>query len=257
MNRCKLCDEERELQKSHIVPRFIYKYMMGITDNNLTQFDGQKNLWQKSNRQLKKKLFCSECEQLLGKNETIFSSIFKEINRSSNKEGLLYAELDSQAIKELELKGFTKQEISTFFESNPLYSQLSNLEYFAISYIYRELLNNSYKIPEKEITKLKHFLLKKNDLAFMLHIRLHNSTRSFNMFSTAIVLDGLEDWKHYVFYLPNMQFHVALHVGGTPEHMAKTFILPSDLFNDELSSIELIRKFQKGSRVANNLKHNK
>ena len=246
MHRCKLCDEERELQKSHVIPRFIYKYMLGITNNSLTQFDGQKNLWQKSNRQLKKELFCAECEQLLGKNETTFSLIFKEINSNSNREGLVCGELGSQAIKDIELKGITKQQISTFLENNPLYSQLSNLKYFAISYIYREILNNSYKIPEKEITKLKRFLLKQDDLAFMLHIRLHDSTPSFNLFSTAIVLDGLEDWKHYVFYLPNMQFHVALRVGGTPEHMAKTLIIPSNFFNDELSSIELLRKFQKG-----------
>jgi hypothetical protein len=74
------------------------------------------------------------------------------------------------------------------------------------------------------------------------------------MFSTVIVLDDLEDWKHYNFYLPNMHFHVALRLEGTPEHMAKTLIIPSNLFNDDPNTIKLIKNIQKGSRVANNIK---
>ena len=80
MQICKLCDESRELRESHIIPRFLYRYMINITDNTLTQFSGALNLWQRSNRQLTKKLLCSDCEQCLGRNETAFSDIFRLIN---------------------------------------------------------------------------------------------------------------------------------------------------------------------------------
>ncbi|PKH08178.1 hypothetical protein [Moritella sp. Urea-trap-13] len=254
MTSCKLCGDSDDLKKSHIIPRFLYRYMLNVTDGNLTQFNTTLNLWQKSNRQLKKKLFCSDCEQLLSDNELEFSNIFKQINASTDKTIFSYLELDSEALSKLEVQGYTEDEINTCLESNPIYEKISVLEYFSISYIYRELLNNSYDVPESEIILLQNFLLNKGDCSFMLHIRLHNSKPSFNMFSTAIVLDVLDDWKHYVFYLPNMQFHVALRVQGTPEHMDKTIIFPSDFFEDEIGSVELIRMAQKGSKKAANLK---
>lgn len=254
MPQCNLCEKESGLQSSHIIPRFIYKYMLGITNNSLSQFDGHKNLWQQSNRQLKKKLFCSDCEQLLGRNEKLFSTIFKDINTSSCKNQFAYAQFDLKTIKQLELNGYRKEEINSVLKGNPLHGKVPTLKYFAISYVYRELLNNSYKIAENEISLLKGFLLSESEFEFLLHIRLHDAEPSFNMFSTVIVLDGLEDWKHFVFYLPNMQFHVAFCVNGTPPDLAKTLILPTNFFDDDLSSIKLIKSIQLNSRIAGNLK---
>ncbi len=57
MQTCKLCNENRELRESHIIPRFLYRYMIKVADNNLTQFSGALNLWQRSNRQLTKNCF--------------------------------------------------------------------------------------------------------------------------------------------------------------------------------------------------------
>ncbi|MBF4308065.1 hypothetical protein, partial [Vibrio anguillarum] len=59
--------------------------------------------------------------------------------------------------------------------------------------------------------------------------------------------------KYYTFYVPNMQFHVALRVGGTPEDMSKTIVMPSNFFDDDLGSIEMIRNTQSGSRKSANL----
>lgn len=253
MTQCKLCGDERDLQESHIIPRFLYKYMLKVTDGNITQFDGRINLWQNSNRQLKKKLLCFDCEQLLSKNETQFSDVFKQVNAADDKSQFVYAELDSEALDKFVSLGYGKADIENMLKANPLQEKLSILEYFSISYIYRELLNNSYTIPSSEVEKIKRYLLKKDALPFMLNIRVHDSKPSFNFFTTAIVMDTLDDWKHFVFYIPNMQFHIALRVKGTPDEMVKTLIIPSDFKKDEIGSINLLRKFQEGSRVANNL----
>lgn len=254
MPLCRLCQKERELKESHIIPRFLYKYMLSVTDNEITQFDGQKNLWQKSNRQLKKKLLCFSCEQLLGKNETLFSDVFRTINEAGNKIRFAYGELRSEDQDEIEISGFSKAEINHFFRSNPLYKKIHILEFFSISYIYRELLNNEHEIPKSEVEKIRGYLLGSTELPFMLHIRLHDSKPSFNIFTTAIIMDGLADWKHFIFYIPNMQFHIAMHVSGTPSRMAKTLIIPTDFKKDEIGSINLIKQFQEGSRVSKNLR---
>lgn len=252
---CKLCEREKELKSSHVIPRFLYRYMLNVTDGYLTQYHSYLNLWQKSNRQLKKELFCFECEQLLSKNELAFSEIFKQINESSESEKAVfsYAVLDDSEINKLEQKGYDQKSIDAFLKSNPIYDKIHILEYFAISYIYRELLNNSYTIPESEKRLLQNYLLNGSTCSFMLHVRLHNSQPSFNLISTATVFDALDDWKHYTFYVPNMQFHVALRVGGTPEDMSKTIVMPSNFFDDDLGSIEMIRNTQSGSRKSANL----
>lgn len=244
----------KKLKESHIIPRFLYRYMLSVTDNQITQFDGRINLWQKSNRQLKKKLLCSDCEQLLGRNETLFSDVFREINGDGDKGRLAFGELGSDDLEALERRGFSKAEINEFLRSNPLHEKIQIIEFFSISYIYRELLNNAYSISESEVKKIKGYLLGVTELPFMLHVRVHNSKPNFNMFTTAIVMDGLADWKHFIFYIPNMQFHIAMHVSGTPSKMAKTLIIPTDFKEDEIGSIKLIRKFQAGSRVSKNLR---
>lgn len=254
MTLCNLCQKAKELKESHIIPKFLYRYMLSVTENKITQFDGRINLWQKSNRQLTKKLLCSDCEQILGKNETLFSEVFREINRNSDKSKFAFGELGPEDLEALESRGYSKAEINDFLRSNPLYEKIQILEFFSISYIYRELLNNAYSIPEYEVEKIRGYLLGVTELSFMLHVRVHDSKPDFNIFTTVIVMDGLDDWKHFIFYIPNMQFHIAMHVSGTPSKMAKTLIIPTDFKEDEIGSINLIRKFQKGSRVSKNLK---
>ncbi|MFM5705136.1 hypothetical protein ACET7L_05130 [Aeromonas veronii] len=253
MQICKLCDESRELRESHIIPRFLYRYMINITDNTLTQFSGALNLWQRSNRQLTKKLLCSDCEQCLGRNETAFSDIFRLINSEKNRSIFSYGELGEEENKKLFEKGFSKKDIDDFFNSNPIYSKLDIIRFFAISYIFRELINNSYDIPKSEMDKIKLFLKGEYDLKFMLTVRTHNAEPEFNLFSTVMVMDGLPNWKHYVFYIPNIQFHVAINTEETMNEVYKTTIIPSNFFEDEINTLEQLRKHQSGARIAKNI----
>ncbi len=250
---CKLCGDNKDLKKSHIIPRFLYKFMLKITDGDLTQFDSTLNLWQRSNRQLKKKLFCFDCEQLLSGNELEFSKIFKDINDSSSRNKYTYTIPDEKTLSSLCFSGVAKNEIEELIKSSPIHGKVKVLEYFSISYIYRELVNRSYNIPNSEMELLRNYLLGKVDCPIMLHIRLNSSQTSFNMFSTAIVLDSLDDWKHYVFYLPNMLFHIGIRVNGTPQKLSKTIVIPANFYDDEIDTIEMIRYAQKGSKKALNL----
>jgi hypothetical protein len=73
MGRCGLCGKEKELQESHIIPSFVFKWLKessvtgyfrhGETINKRVQ-DGGKIF-----------LLCWDCEQLFGKWEDIFSKI--------------------------------------------------------------------------------------------------------------------------------------------------------------------------------------
>lgn len=253
MNKCKLCNQENELQQSHIIPRFVYKYMLTATKNRITQFDGKLNLWQRTSRQFKDNLFCTHCEQLLGVNENQFSKIFKEINASTDKTIFAYTKMNDEILEKFESTNFTKTDIQEYLISNPLHGKIPIIEYFAISYIYRELVRKEYNIDKNIIDKFRDYLLNKNECSFMLIVRVHNGESNFDMCSTVIVMDDLPDFKHFVFYLPNLQFHVAIHVHNTPSDLVKTMIIPSDFFNDEINTLQLIKKFQKGSRKARNL----
>lgn len=261
MQKCKLCQKDEELQNSHIIPRFLYKFMQKTTDNQIAQFDGLKNLWQISNRQLKAKLFCRGCEQLLGKNETEFSKIFHNINEQEPAQRQPYGNLNNLV---LELKNdsflrekYTQEEIiytaNQILKSSPFYNKNNVVKYFAISYIFRELLRNNYKIPDYYIDRLRNYLLNIEYFDFMIDIRLHNSPCSFNLFTTVIVMDGLEDWKHFAFYLPNMLFHIAFSIKDEiPNEFIEPMIFPDNLFCDEARILKIVADLQKGAYKTKN-----
>lgn len=253
MNKCKLCNQESELQQSHIIPRFIYKYMHKVTDNRITQFDGELNLWQRTNRQLKDRLFCKECEQLLGNNEKQFSDIFKKINTASNRNEFLYVLMNDCLLKEFEDKNINKKTVEEIQSLNYLHNKTHILEYFSISYIYRELLRVDYEINQKIVNQLNGFLLNRNNLSFMLQIRLNNSSLSFDTVTTPVLKEDNGGIIYFTFYLPNMLFLVEVHPDGMPENLNQTAIFTSNFFDDEIKTIEFLRKSQEGSRKSNNL----
>lgn len=243
---CKLCQQEKILKKSHIIPRFLYKFMQKNTNNQITQFNGFLNLWQLSNRQLIKEFFCDDCEQLLGKNETKFSSIFHTINKQKAEDRRPYCDPNKYPC-------LVDKKIYDFFKESPFHENIHIVKYFAISYIFRELLRNNYKIPDYYIDRLRNYLLNIEYFDFMIDIRLHNSPRSFNLFTTVIVMDGLEDWKHFAFYLPNMLFHIAFSIKDEiPNEFIEPIIFPDNLFCDEAGILKIVADLQKGAYKTKN-----
>lgn len=86
-NKCALCDKTAELKLSHIIPKFVFRYlkkdsftgrMRRTSDPNRSVQDGDKMY-----------LLCEECEGLFSKNETYFSNAiyrpFKEHGFSGTK----------------------------------------------------------------------------------------------------------------------------------------------------------------------------
>ncbi len=88
--KCRLCEKVRELEDSHILPKFIYKYqkktsptgyVRGTENPNLIVRDGEKTPF-----------LCGECEDLFSKWETKFATdIFHPYQNDSKKE-FLYEE---------------------------------------------------------------------------------------------------------------------------------------------------------------------
>lgn len=265
MTKCFLCEQDEDLRESHIISRFVYRFMQKTVGdgNEIVQFDSQKNLLQLSNRQLKKRLFCGKCEQLLGKNETDFSTIFHDINSQKPNERQYYGNPEKLILKiqnDATLKGkYTREQISKeitlFLKSSPFYNKDDIVKYFAISYIFRELLRNDYEIPDFYIQKMRKYLLNIEYFDFIIDIRLNNHPNSFNLFTSVIVFDTHENWKHFVFCLPNMLFHIAFSVKCEISNKFKELmIIPDNLFNfnDETKILSLIRDFQKDAKIAQN-----
>ena len=87
MNLCALCQKSPDLQSSHILPKFVWRYMikssmtgymrMGRTPNKRVQ-DG-----------LREKLLCLDCERIFSSSESTFAeSVFYPLHQSNTKPAL-------------------------------------------------------------------------------------------------------------------------------------------------------------------------
>jgi hypothetical protein len=110
VSNCKLCKKKTELANSHVMPKFLYRYMRKYQDktNNINGLLCTNNKGDKldvSQRQWKKKLFCHECEELLSKNETKMAKIFHDINsKDSEERGKIFGMSDLVKIDKEQLK---------------------------------------------------------------------------------------------------------------------------------------------------------
>jgi len=118
MERCKLCHKEKELQESHIIPKFVYKWMKQTGTGRFRQgFNINKPLQDG----IKEFLLCRDCEQEFSKREDWF--------------------------KKNVFDSFINRRKTTFYLSD-------NLKYFAVSLLWRVLIyfkddGNKYKFKEK------------------------------------------------------------------------------------------------------------
>ncbi|XID90469.1 hypothetical protein ACF3MZ_18215 [Paenibacillaceae bacterium WGS1546] len=82
MPKCALCEKEATLENSHIISKFVYRY---IVKNSAT---GYMRSTENVNKRLqdgdKRPMLCSECEDLFSKNETAFANkIFHPFQNNS------------------------------------------------------------------------------------------------------------------------------------------------------------------------------
>lgn len=118
MERCKLCHKEKELQESHIIPKFVYKWMK---QTGTGRFRQGLNINKPIQDGIKEFLLCKDCEQEFSKREDWF--------------------------KKHVFNSFINKRETTFHPSN-------NLEYFGVSLLWRVLVyfkddGNIYKFKEK------------------------------------------------------------------------------------------------------------
>ncbi len=78
---CRLCKQDRELQKSHIIPKFVGKYLKKTSMTGfLSAIDSHGNIGRTQDL-FKKKLLCKNCESLISGFETYFEkTIFHPFN---------------------------------------------------------------------------------------------------------------------------------------------------------------------------------
>ena len=81
--KCNLCGNERELQNSHVIPKFVYKWM-GKTGGKFFRTPSNPNIRQQDG--IKQRLLCHECEQLFSINEKWFSEnvFYPYLNNNHN-----------------------------------------------------------------------------------------------------------------------------------------------------------------------------
>ncbi len=78
--KCQLCDKNRELRESHIIPSFVYKWLKTSSGTGHIRFGGAPNL--RSQDGHKSYLLCDTCEGLFNSWETEFAnSIFHPLNK--------------------------------------------------------------------------------------------------------------------------------------------------------------------------------
>jgi len=124
LENCRLCGEEKELKKSHIIPRFFYKHMEWHEKNFRYQILGIHSYY-KIIRQggIKEKLLCKECEQIFScwenyVNKTLYGGVESSIRNLSNRKWLVSG-LDYNKFKLFQLSVLWRASISNqeFFKS--------------------------------------------------------------------------------------------------------------------------------------------
>ncbi len=79
---CRLCGTVATLQESHVIPKFIYKWLKDSSASNYIRFGQQPN--KRAQDGFKFRWLCIDCEKLFNKWETLFSSkIFHPLNQNS------------------------------------------------------------------------------------------------------------------------------------------------------------------------------
>ncbi|WP_421316595.1 hypothetical protein [Aeromonas veronii] len=229
---CLLCKKHRELKKSHIIPKLIYRYIRRRQEEKsnspkLLQLNKKKKIFECNEKQWQESILCNECEQLLSKNETDFARILYKIhqNMATHKQGdYCYA---SNLLIQAELNLFFNEQ------------KANSLRYFAASYILRNLYLIDNSLPQIQKHELENFILGRTKHSFHVIVKV-NTGKPFNLFTSTYTLDHFDDFKHYSFIVPNIFFTVIFCLGGKKLSTPDLIIIEEDLYDDPIVN-KLIR----------------
>lgn len=88
--QCRLCGVESELQLSHILPAFVFRWLRESSGNGYLRFGSSPNLRVQDG--LKRHWLCVSCEGLLGRSETDFSAKLFYPFTSDGSNRIIYGE---------------------------------------------------------------------------------------------------------------------------------------------------------------------
>ncbi|WP_213996135.1 hypothetical protein [Tepidanaerobacter syntrophicus] len=87
IGKCALCYRERELQLSHIIPKFVIRYLKKTSVGNIRRTDNPNKVVQDGE---KRYLLCKECEERFNSAETLFANKVFYPYLKENKEEFEY-----------------------------------------------------------------------------------------------------------------------------------------------------------------------
>lgn len=70
MGKCALCGEDKELQLSHIIPKFIGKYLKNTSIGNIRSHENPNRIAQDIEKHY---MLCHDCEELFSASERYFA----------------------------------------------------------------------------------------------------------------------------------------------------------------------------------------
>ena len=71
MGKCALCGEDKELQLSHIIPKFIGKYLKNTSIGNIRSHENPNRIAQDIEKHY---MLCHDCEELFSASERYFAN---------------------------------------------------------------------------------------------------------------------------------------------------------------------------------------
>jgi len=227
---CKLCDNEKILKNSHIIPEYFY-YPMRDSKNRIVQMNSTENernkLLQKGFREY---LLCNDCEQKIGKNEryvknTLYGTKSDELITNHWKKTLKWDE-GSYIFNNIDYKKFRLFQLSILWRASVAEGEMWDEIILGLS--------------ER---KLKSMLFRedpgnpKNFGCLMMCILLPDKDIAHIMFKPDCILVKKQKWYRFVFGGFVWLFLVSLHKSRDPL-MESLFIGKDNLFEAPCRSID-------------------
>ncbi|MEH4627058.1 hypothetical protein PO369_26185 [Phytobacter diazotrophicus] len=155
INKCPLCRKNKKLVESHMISKFVYKIIREcqpyekISDCSPMIVDNRLGILQKSTRQEKQILLCSECEELFSAKETAVARVIRELQKTDVRHQKILA-YEKDLCREL-----NGQDTLYFTDE-----RVSVIKYFAVLNLFRNIVCEKLpRLVRKEIIKIRKYLL--------------------------------------------------------------------------------------------------
>jgi len=122
-SKCKLCQKERELQKSHIIPEFMFKPLYDDKHRIISMSTKEEVKDRYIQKGIREYLLCKECEERFSKLETYAADLIfqKVIFTEKNENSIIVKNVDYNIFKLFQLSILWRASISQLKEFKEVY----------------------------------------------------------------------------------------------------------------------------------------